>query len=128
MSKIIISGSRTIKDYDWLLAAIRRSGFDITEVVSGMEPHGVDMMGVRWARENGIYVKEFLVTEYAWKMLGKQAGPSRNTSMSLYADAAIILRLPFSQRSDGSDDMFKKMRNVSKPVHREIENSGNKDE
>lgn len=121
MSKIIISGSRTITDYNWLLGAIKRSGFNITQVVSGMEPDGADILGVRWAKENDIYVKEFPVTKDAWKMLGKQAGPSRNTSMSLYADAAIILRIPFSVKSDGSDDMFKKMRNVGKPIHREIE-------
>ncbi len=119
--KVVIAGSRVITDYDWLLGAIERSGYEITQVVSGMEPDGVDMMGVYWARKNEIYVKEFPVTEYAWKMLGRQAGPSRNTSMSMYADAAIILRVPFTQKSDGSDDMYKKMRNVSKPVYREIQ-------
>lgn len=119
--RVIISGSRSIVDYHWLLGAIKRSGFEITQVVSGMEPHGVDMMGVYWGRENEIYVKEFPVTADAWKMLGRQAGPSRNTSMSLYAEAAIILRVPFTEVSDGSDDMFRKMRAVSKPVYREIE-------
>jgi len=90
-------------------------------VVSGKEPNGVDHLGELWALAHGIPVKPFPVTPNAWKMLGKKAGPSRNTSMSLYAQAAIILRVPMSQVSKGSDDLYSKMKLLGKPVYREVQ-------
>lgn len=115
--KVIIAGSRTIKDYKWLCEAIARSGFFITEVVSGKEPNGVDALGERWAHESGRAVTGFFPD---WNR-GVIAGPIRNSMMAKYADAAIILRRPLGLKSNGSDDMFRKMKEIGKPVYREIE-------
>ena len=119
MTKLIIAGSRTIKDYQWLCDAIERSGYtDITEVVSGKEPNGVDALGERWAKEHGIPVKEFPAD---WN-LGLRGGPIRNGQMAKYADAVLILRRPLGSLSAGSDDLFGKMKWMEKkPVYREIE-------
>jgi hypothetical protein len=85
--KVIIAGSRDCEDYPSLLAAIRLSMFDITEVVSG-HARGVDQMGERWAEEHGIPVKLFPAE---WGKYGKSAGPKRNLQMAEYSDAAILL-------------------------------------
>lgn len=127
--RLLIAGSRTIKDYQWLCNAIGRFCFEnavsadqITEVVSGKEPNGVDGLGERWAKEHGIPVKPFPAK---WRTgagnIDYSAGPQRNSLMALYADAAIILRRPRHLKSNGSDDMYNKMKHLNKPVYREIE-------
>lgn len=85
--KTIIAGPRDYEDYVSLLVAIHASGFKITEVVSG-RARGVDTMGERWAKENGIPIKMFPAD---WNKFGKSAGPKRNKQMAEYADAAIVL-------------------------------------
>lgn len=88
--KVIIAGSREITDYATVERAIRESGFQITEVVSGTA-RGVDRLGERWARENGIVVAPFPAQ---WKVGGKQnlgAGLLRNALMAEYADALIAI-------------------------------------
>ena len=116
--KVVIAGSRTITDYKWLCEAIHRSGFDITLVISGKEPKGVDQLGELWAKAHGIPVDPHPAR---WNLYRNQAGPIRNGEMEKVADAAIILRLPFDKKSNGSDDMFDKMKAAGKPVHREIQ-------
>lgn len=86
--KVIIAGSRTIKDARLVEDAIRRSGFRITEVVSGKEPNGVDKLGEDWADINGIPVKPFPAD---WDNLGNAAGPIRNGKMAKYADALVCV-------------------------------------
>lgn len=56
--KVIICGGRDFNDYGQLKKAIAKSGFLITEVVSG-GASGADALGERWAAENGIPVKKF---------------------------------------------------------------------
>lgn len=86
--KVIIAGSRTITDMRFIEAAIRESGFNITEVVSGAA-NGVDKLGARWAVRRGIPVKQFRA---AWNIYGfKEAGPIRNEQMARYADALIAI-------------------------------------
>ena len=116
--KIVIAGSRSISNLAWLENAIARSGFDITEVISGKEPHGVDRLGELWAQANGIPVDPHPAR---WNLYYKQAGPMRNSDMAKIADGAIILRVPLDQKSNGSDDMYRKMISLGKPVHREIQ-------
>ena len=46
--KVIIAGSRGVEDYALVEEAVKQSGFDITEVVSGTA-RGVDLLGEHWA-------------------------------------------------------------------------------
>ena len=85
--KVIIAGSRGITDYNTVLNAIDKSGFMITEVVSGTAK-GVDQLGERWARENRIQIKRFPAQ---WDRYGKSAGYRRNEEMAHYADALIAI-------------------------------------
>lgn len=86
--KTIICGSRDIYDYDIVKSAIEESGFSITEVVSG-DARGVDRLGDRWGRENGVAVT---VMPADWDRYGKRAGFERNKQMVEYVapDGGVI--------------------------------------
>jgi len=78
--KVCIAGSRDIKNYALVCAAVEASKFDITEVVSG-HATGVDQLGERWALNNDIPVKMFKAD---WNQYGKSAGVRRNAKMAAY--------------------------------------------
>lgn len=107
--KTIIAGSRSITDYELVKTAIQKSGFKITQVVSGGAA-GVDKLGERWAQENNIPVKRFLPD---WKTHGKAAGPIRNSEMIKEAECAVIL---WDGASRGTKDTFTKMQKADKQV------------
>ena len=106
--KVVIAGSRQITDRLGLVKAIEQSGFEITEVVCG-KSRGPDTLGEAWARANNIPIKEFPAE---WSKFGKIAGPLRNSEMSKYADAAIIL---WDGKSKGTLNMIKNMVLRDKP-------------
>lgn len=106
--KVVIAGSRTITDRVAVAKAIRMSGFDITEVVSG-KAAGVDRLGETWAIANNIPVKEMPAK---WQKYDKAAGPIRNGEMAAYCDAAIIV---WDGKSQGALDMIRKIKDVGKP-------------
>ena len=81
--RVIIAGSRTITDYRLVEAAVKASGFDVTEVVSG-KARGVDTLGERWAYENDVDMTGFYAD---WGKHGPSAGPIRNREMAEYAKA-----------------------------------------
>ena len=86
--KAMICGSRNIKDYEIIKAAIAESGFQITEVVSG-GAKGVDKLGERWAIHNKVRIKEFIPD---WNKYGMRAGFLRNEEMVDYVkdDGCVI--------------------------------------
>lgn len=87
--KTIIAGSRDINNYMLVRQAIAASGFkdQITEIVSG-GARGVDTLGERYAKDEGVPVKVFPAD---WQTYGKRAGPLRNIEMADYADALIAI-------------------------------------
>ena len=85
--RVVIAGSRGITDYSVVCDAVRESGFEITEEVSG-GAYGVDSLGERWAREHRIPCKVFPAD---WKTYGRSAGYRRNEQMADYADAVIAV-------------------------------------
>ena len=106
--KVIIAGTREVTNYKALLNAIENAPFEITEVVSGC-CRGVDQLGERWAKENGIPTKIFRANFFQY---GKRAGPLRNKEMAEYADALIAI---WDGKSNGTKDMINKMKRVKKP-------------
>lgn len=101
--KTIIAGSRTIEDYDIIkknieLAIIK--GITITEIVSG-HARGVDLMGERYAQENGIKLTIF---KAKWVKYGRSAGMIRNQEMVDYADAMIAI---YDGKSKGTKQAIK---------------------
>lgn len=114
--KVIIAGSRRITSYTLLEQAIAESGFEITEVIEGEEPNGVDKLAKIWAKANKIPHVPF---EPAWDDLeaepcfvkknqyGKSynalAGFNRNQDMVDYGEALIALR---KDSSPGTTDVI----------------------
>lgn len=111
--KVIIAGSRSIKDKQFVYDAIKNSCFDITEVVSG-NANGVDKLGEQWAAEHGIKVTVF---KPQWDLFGKQAGLVRNTEMARYADALIAV---WDGKSNGTRDMIRKASMFNLLIYKEI--------
>jgi hypothetical protein len=112
--KIIIAGSRSITDFTkvaGILDDFWAIGIPITEVVCGMAK-GVDSIGLWWAKQMGIPVKEFPAD---WDKYRRTAGPIRNKQMGDYADAAIVIYRP--DISKGSKNMIETMKKLGKPVY-----------
>jgi hypothetical protein len=98
--RVIIAGSRTMNDYNQVLAAVHDSGFTITKVICGMA-RGADMLGHTWAMDNRVPVSEFPAD---WNKHGRRAGYLRNLEMAENADAVILI---WDGRSLGSAMMKK---------------------
>ena len=107
--KVIISGSRCITDYNLVEEAVKLSGFDITEVVSGMA-QGVDNLGIEWAHDHGIPIMPFPAD---WNQHGKWAGFKRNQEMADYGDALIAV---WDGTSRGTLDMINRSKLKNLPM------------
>ena len=123
--KVCICGPRDYYNYDVLCEAIKLSGFKITEVVSGGAA-GVDRLGERWAKENGIKCTIFEAEWDNFKLPGciikvnkfrnkynSTAGFYRNGKMAEYSDAAIAIVL----NTPGTTDMVGKIKGLGKPLY-----------
>lgn len=106
--KVIIAGSRDIEDPDFVYQAVEKSGYNVTEVVSG-KARGVDFLGELWANVNHVPIKGFPAD---WDTYGKSAGPIRNRQMAEYADVLIAV---WDGKSKGTKDMIKQMKSLDKP-------------
>lgn len=111
--KVLIAGSRHINDYALLDRLCKESDFEITEVLSGMA-RGVDMLGVRWAKTNGLPIMEFPAD---WEAYGKSAGYIRNGEMAEEAQAAIII---WDGVSRGTKHMLSLLKNRGIPFELHI--------
>lgn len=108
--KVIVAGSRTVTDAALVAEAIKKSGFKITEIVSG-GCEGVDMMAEEHAKRNSIPVHRFPTD---WKKHGKSAGPKRNKQMAEYGQALVAV---WDGCSRGTADMIKKARNSALKIY-----------
>lgn len=107
--RVIIAGSRTIRDASLVVRAIRDSSFLVTRVLSG-GARGVDAIGEEWARSRGIPVEYFLPD---WTR-GKRAGPERNRRMAAKAHALILV---WDGESRGSASMLQEARAAGLKIH-----------
>jgi len=85
--KTIIAGSRSIRNLKTVIEAVEKSGFQITEVVSG-NAQGLDRLGEIYASQHKIKCSLFPAN---WDLHGKSAGYKRNVEMAEYADALIAV-------------------------------------
>lgn len=124
--KVGIVGDRNVTDYGVIEKAVKQSGFDITEVVSG-GAKGVDSLAVEWASKNGIpytefkaewdniRVKDAVVAVNKWgRKYNKMAGFQRNQKIVDYADAIIAIQ-PNGPTS-GTQDTVKKTKKAKKTL------------
>lgn len=111
--KVIIAGCRHFghpADYELVEAAVRESGFEITEVVSG-RARGIDRWASTYATRNRIPCRPFYAQ---WHMHGQVAGMVRNQAMADYADALIAV---WDNRSRGTADMIDRARKQGLKVY-----------
>lgn len=107
--KVIIAGGRDISVPSELIQiAVKQSGFDVTEVISG-GASGVDRCGEIWANKYGIPI---VIFPARWTIHGKSAGPIRNKEMAEYSDALIAF-----PGGEGTSNMILQMRNLNKPIY-----------
>lgn len=102
--KLIITGSRTITDYEAVRSAVADTGLGkkygrSIEVVCGMA-RGADMLGYEFARRNGLVCYEFPAN---WNKHGKRAGILRNIEMGEFSDALLAL---WDGESKGTEQMI----------------------
>lgn len=102
--KVIVAGGRDFTNYALVEEAIKISGFEISQIVSG-KAKGVDTLGEVWALANNIHVEAFPAD---WSQHGRAAGPIRNKQMAEYADALIAI---WDGESKGTANMIQQARN-----------------
>lgn len=103
--KVIIAGTRTIKDAALLEKAIEESGFAITHVIHG-GAKGVDTLAAQWASAKRIPTSVYLAD---WTGYGKAAGPIRNGDMLKEADALVAV---WNGESPGTANMIRQAMNA----------------
>ena len=109
--RVIVAGSRGIKDYALVCRVIEDSNLSITTLVSG-GADGVDLLGERWAKERGVPIDRF---NAQWDLFGKKAGPYRNQKMAEDADALVAIMV--RQGSRGTQDMIRRARTIGLRIH-----------
>ena len=111
--KVIIAGSRGFDDYEMLCKVCDHmlSRQTEIEIVSGAA-RGADLLGERYAKERGMFVKKFPAD---WS-IGKSAGFIRNSQMADYSDALICF---WDGESKGSKHIINlaKEKNLKIKIH-----------
>lgn len=113
--KVIIAGGQDFNNYEMLkclcdmLLVTKRKTHRII-IVCGMAT-GADMLGKRYAEENGWHVQKFPA---AWRTFGRRAGPYRNKEMAIYANALIAF---WDGNSPGTKNMIENMKSLEKLTH-----------
>lgn len=110
--RVIVAGSRNIKEMALVEKAIAASGFKVTELVSG-NARGVDLIGEVWAIVRNVPVKRFPAN---WN-IGLQAGHLRNQQMAEYASALVAV---WDGKSTGTRDMIERATKLGLKVYVEV--------
>ncbi|MBQ2716133.1 MAG: DUF2493 domain-containing protein [Clostridia bacterium] len=114
IKRIVVAGSRGFTDYEQANAFIDLCIRDIREkytlvFVSG-GCQGADMLGERYAHENGYKVERYPAE---WDKYGKGAGPKRNRQMAEVADYVICF---WDGKSRGTRSMINIAIELNKPT------------
>jgi len=115
--RVIIAGTRTIKDHRIVEQAINEAGFAITMIVSG-GARGVDRIGEMWASRQGLQCRVF---EALWNKYGKGAGFKRNEHMARFSDALIAV---WDGKSKGTADMIERAKKHGLKVYVKLVGEG----
>ena len=132
MTRVIIAGSRSLKDLDLIQKAVDFAGLrgKITEVVSGCAP-GIDTLAITWATQNGL--KDKIKRMPAdWKKIdglppaqiginkygkyNKKAGYDRNQAMADYVGPKGALIAIYDGSSAGTADMIERAQKIGMKV------------
>ena len=110
--KVVIGGCRDYADYVFFKSRIDEILKDEKDEIIIISGHcsGVDLMGERYAAENGFNVKIFLPE---WGKYGRAAVPIRNKKMVACADLVIAF---WDGRSKGTRSLIKCAQNSKKDI------------
>lgn len=106
---MMISGSRTINDYQLLEAAIAESGWQPTEIIAGGSS-GVDKLAEQFADQHGLPITIFRPN---WALHKRGAGHRRNEDMVNACDVLVAI---WDGKSPGTAHAVKYARKKRKPV------------
>ncbi len=114
IKRVVVAGGRDYENYkeakkfiDFCIENIRRQ-YSLVFVSGGCR--GADMLGERYAKENGFKVERYLAD---WDKYGKSAGPKRNKHMAEIGDYIICF---WDGQSRGTKSMIEFAKGLSKPV------------
>ena len=107
--KLIIAGSRTFTNYQFLCQTLAPERHRITQVITG-GARGADQLGYRWAWKHQVKHQLFRAD---WEHFGKSAGVRRNHQMAQAGDVLVAF---WDDQSPGTAHMVQCMRHVGKPV------------
>ena len=112
--RIVVAGSRNYENYTEAKRYIEYYVKDIKKentlvFVSG-GCRGADMLGERYAKENGYKTERFPAD---WEKYGKAAGPMRNREMAEAADYVICF---WDGKSLGTKSMIEFAKELNKPI------------
>lgn len=109
--KVAIIGSRNITDKSYIYKQLDSFFKDNKpELIVSGGAHGPDKIGIAWALENKINVKEFLPD---WERYKKSAGFIRNTQIVEAADLVIAF---WDGLSKGTKDSINKAKKLNKQI------------
>lgn len=106
--KLVIAGSRSIKELSLVETAYNQAHIKAIEIVSGCAP-GVDRLGEELAKKLYLPIERFPAD---WDNKGKAAGHIRNGQMAKYADAGLLV---WDGVSPGTQSMIKQLEMLNKP-------------
>ena len=114
VKRVVVAGCREFNDYPVAKAFIDRCIKDIRQqytlvFVSG-GCRGADMLGERYAKENGFSVERYPAD---WETYGRAAGPIRNRQMAEIADYVICF---WDGKSRGTSSMLDLATSLGKPT------------
>ena len=109
--KVVIGGCRDYTDYVFFKSCVDEILKDEKKIIiiSG-HCSGVDLMGERYAEENGFPVELFFPE---WKKYGRAAGPIRNKKMVACADLVIAF---WDGKSKGTKSLIEYAQNDKKEI------------
>jgi hypothetical protein len=116
-TRIIIAGSRSFNDYEYLKATLLSiiNNKDNILIISGTA-NGADKLGEKFAKEFNLALKQFPAN---WNLYGKQAGNIRNKEMLDFAikEKAILVAF-WDGKSTGTKNMIQiaKQKNIERYI------------
>lgn len=111
MTKLIIAGSRSITNKDFVFISIDEyiKHTEVTQIISG-GAKGPDTFAIEYAETNNITL---VVVPALWDRYGKGAGFKRNMRMAHLGDALLVF---WDGRSPGTKNMMQWMNRLNKPI------------
>ena len=114
IKRVVVAGCRDFNDYArakvFIDKCIRNIRYQYTLVFVSGGCRGADMLGERYAKENGFAVERYSAD---WETYGKAAGPVRNRQMAEIADYVICF---WDGKSRGTSSMLDLATSLGKPT------------